>query len=479
MRLQFWGATGEVTGSCALLEVGAHRLLVDCGLYQGGRKSEARNLEPFPFDPATLDAVVLTHAHIDHAGRLPQLVERGFRGTIHTHSAGKELARILLKDAAALAEKDAELYNRKRARQHLPPEAPLSTLAGAEAALGRMRGLAYDQVVQILPGVRLRLRDAGHILGASIVELWLRAGTIERKLVFSGDLGHRGSLISPDPTPVEDADLVVMEATYGDRDHRPWEATWAELDEIFATANRLRGNILIPAFAVGRTQQLLYLLTRKYRDWGLDRWLLALDSPMAIATTRLYARHAGLLAADGRRLTPADFSPPGLLLSQTTQQSMKLNRLDGGALIIAGSGMCTGGRILHHFKHNLWRRNCQVVMVGYQAEGSLGHALINGATEIRLWGERIKVGATIHTVGGLSAHADQSGLLNWYRGFAGGPPVALVHGEAHAIGALANRLAGAARAVLQPARGDSLDLVAMHLEAAPRAPARGAGAQTH
>lgn len=458
MRLRFLGAAGEVTGSCYLLEVGDRRLLVDCGLYQGSRKSEARNTRPFPFDPATLDAVVLTHAHIDHAGRLPRLVEQGFRGTIHTHSAGRELARILLKDAAALAEKDTELGNRKRARRHLPPEAPLFTLAAVEAALGRMRGLAYDQQVEILPGVRLRLRDAGHILGAGIVELWLQEGDTGRKLVFSGDLGHRGSLISPDPTPVEDADLVVMEATYGDRDHRPWEATWAELDEIFATANRLRGNILIPAFAVGRTQQLLYILTRKYRDWGLDRWLLALDSPMAIATTELYARHARLLTPNGRSLDAADFSPPGLVLSQTTQQSMKLNRLDSGALIIAGSGMCTGGRILHHFKHNLWRRNCQVVMVGYQAEGSLGHALISGAREIRLWGERIKVGATIHTVGGLSAHADQSGLVDWYRHFAGGPPVALVHGEPQAIAALGERLAPLAQQVFQPATGDCLDL---------------------
>ncbi len=461
MRLQFLGAAGEVTGSCFLIEVGDQRLLVDCGLYQGSRKSEARNAEPFPFAPATLDAVVLTHAHIDHAGRLPRLVEQGFGGAIHTHSAGKELARILLKDAAALAEKDAELHNRKRARQHLPPEAPVSSLAGAERALAQMRGCAYDRIIPILPGVRLRLRDAGHILGASILELWLREGEIERKLVFSGDLGHRGSLISPDPTPVEDADLVIMEATYGDRDHRSWDATLAELNEIFATANRLRGNILVPAFAVGRTQQLLYLLTQHYRDWGLDRWLIALDSPMAIATTRLYARHAGLLTPNGRSLDAADFSPPGLVLSQTTQQSMRLNRLESGALIIAGSGMCTGGRILHHFKHNLWRRNCHVVMVGYQAEGSLGHALIGGAREIRLWGERIKVGATIHTVGGLSAHADQSGLVDWYRHFAGAPPVALVHGEPQAIAALGERLAPIAQRVFQPGFGASLDLLAL------------------
>ena len=464
MRLRFWGATGEVTGSCFLIEVGGRRLLVDCGMYQGGRKSEARNAEPFPFEPATIDAVVLTHAHIDHGGRLPRLVEQGFRGPIYTHGAGKELARILLKDSASLAEKDAEAINRKRARKHLPPVAPLYGLADVGRALRQMRGLAYDGVREILPGVRLRLRDAGHILGSSILELWLQDGGRERKLVFSGDLGHRGSLISPDPSPVEEADLVVMESTYGARDHRSWASTWAELEEIFATANRLRGNILIPAFAVGRTQQLLYILRQKYRDWGLDRWLLALDSPMAIATTRLYARHARLLTPNGRSLTAEDFSPPGLVLSQTTQQSMKLNRLDGGALIIAGSGMCTGGRILHHFKHNLWRRNCQVVMVGYQAEGSLGHALIQGAREVRLWGERVKVAAHIHTVGGLSAHADQSGLLAWYRGFRDRPPVALVHGEPEAMGALEARLAPLARQVFRPAFGDGLDLDTLRVE---------------
>lgn len=461
MQLRFLGATGEVTGSCFLIEVGGRRLLVDCGMYQGGRKSEARNAEPFPFAPAAIDALVLTHAHIDHGGRVPQLVGQGFRGPIYTHRAGKELARILLKDAAGLAQKDLELENRKRARKHLPPAEPRYAPADVERALQQMHGLRYDQIREILPGVRLRLRDAGHILGASIVELWLCEGAIERKLVFSGDLGHRGSPIAPDPTPVEDADLVIMEATYGDRDHRSWASTWTELADIFTTANRLRGNILIPAFAVGRTQQLLYVLRQNYDDWGLNRWLLALDSPMAIATTRLYARHAGLLTPNGRSLKPDDFHPPGLMLSQTTQQSMKLNRLDSGALIIAGSGMCTGGRILHHFKHNIWRRNCQVVMIGYQAEGSLGHALISGAREIRLWGERIKVAATVHTVGGLSAHADQSGLGDWYGRFRGGPPVALVHGEPRSIAALAARLAPRARRVVQPAFGDSLDLDAL------------------
>ena len=466
MQLQFLGATREVTGSCFLLEIGGQRLLVDCGMYQGGRKGEARNAEPFPFAPGDIDAVVLTHAHIDHGGRLPQLVQRGFRGPIYTHSAGKELARILLKDSAFLASKDAELQNRKRARRHLPPVEPLYVLADVEQTLKQMHGLPYAQEREILPGVRLRLQDAGHILGASILELWLREGELERKLVFSGDLGHRGSLISPDPTPVAEADLVVMEATYGDRDHRSWESTWAELEEIFTIGNQLRGNILIPAFAVGRTQQLLYVLAQKYQAWHLERWLLALDSPMAIATTKLYARYAALLTPEGKALTEADFSPPGLLLSQTPQQSMRLNRIDSGALIIAGSGMCTGGRILHHFKHNIWRRNCQVVMVGYQAEGSLGHALISGAREIRLWGERIKVAATIHTVGGLSAHADQSGLQHWYRQFRDRPPVALVHGEEHSISAFADRLAGEARAVFQPAFGDTLDLADMKMSAA-------------
>ncbi len=461
MRLRFWGAAGEVTGSCFLIEVGPRRLLVDCGLYQGGRRSEARNTEAFPFDPAAIDAVVLTHAHIDHAGRLPRLVQQGFRGPIYTHSAGKELARILLKDAASLAAKDAEAINRKRARKHLPPVAAFYSPVDVRRALRQMRGIAYGGIREILPGVRLRLRDAGHILGASIVELWLATPSCQRKLVFSGDLGQRNALISPDPAQVADADLVVMESTYGGRDHRSWSSTWAELEEIFTAANRMRGNILIPAFAVGRTQQLLYILCQKYQDWALDRWLLALDSPMAIATTRLYARHAALLTTNDRRLTAEDFNPPGLVLSQTSQQSMKLNRVASGALIIAGSGMCTGGRILHHFKHNIWRRNCQVVMVGYQAAGSVGRALIDGAKEIRLWGERVKVAARIHTVGGLSAHADQSGLLAWYRGFHHRPPVALVHGEPAAMTALAERLTPRAEQVFQPAFGDCLDLEMM------------------
>lgn len=459
MEIQFLGATQEVTGSCHLIKTANHQILVDCGLFQGGERSDLRNREPFPFDPATIDAVILTHSHIDHSGRLPLLVERGFNGPIYTHVAGKNLLRILLKDAAFLAEKDAEWENRKRARKHLKPISPIYTLADVLQTLDLTRGINYRQAKEILPGVKIRLQDAGHILGASIVELWLKENGVERKIVFSGDLGQRDSLISPAPTAIAQADLVVMESTYGDRNHRGWDATWDELDAIFNADKKTGGNILIPAFAVGRTQQLLYLFSKKYKEWRLNRWLLALDSPMAIETTHLYSRYASLLSPQGTTLTVEEFSPPGLQLCRTNLQSMKLNQYTGGAIIIAGSGMCTGGRILHHFKHNIWRRDCQVVIVGFQAEGTLGHALINGATEIKIWGESVKVGAKIHTLGGLSAHADQNGLLDWYRQFENRPRVVLVHGEKEPIRLLGKKLAGEAQAVFCPHPKDTLDLI--------------------
>lgn len=467
MELQFLGATREVTGSCHLVRTQNQMILVDCGLYQGGPDSEARNFEPFPFDPKNIDAVVLTHAHIDHSGRLPLLVQRGFSGPIYTHQAGKELTRILLKDSAFLAEKDAEWENRKRERQHRPPISPLYTSADVIPTLQQMHGMQYGEVREILPGIRLCFQDAGHILGASEVELWLSESGATRKLVFSGDLGHRLSPISPPPSPIQEADLVVMEATYGDRNHRDWTSTWQELDDIFTQGNDRRGNVLIPAFAVGRTQQLLYLFAHKHREWQLQRWLLALDSPMAIETTRLYSRYAALLSPPGHTLTGQDFNPPGLRLCQTTMQSMKLNRLTGGAIIIAGSGMCNGGRIRHHLKHNVWRRDCQVVIVGYQAKGTLGHALVSGAKQITLWGETVKVAARIHTVGGLSAHADQSGLLAWYGNFKTQPHLALVHGEEEPLRILADTLADHARTVSRPRYGDRLDLVKWRWKNAP------------
>ncbi|MEK7191662.1 MAG: MBL fold metallo-hydrolase, partial [Pseudomonadota bacterium] len=398
----------------------------------------------------------------DHSGRLPLLVKGGFRGPIYTHRATRDLSRIMLLDAAALAERDAVIETRKRQRQARTAVEPLYTRAEAEAAVRQFRALDYDSEQDILPGVRLRLRDAGHILGSAIVELWLTEGTTTRKLVFSGDLGHRGAPILRNPATVREADLVILESTYGDRNHRSWDATWQELGEVFRAAAHHAGNILIPAFAIGRTQELLYVFKQHWREWGLDRWTVFLDSPMAIAATEVYAHHANLFndKDKNRRRRDGDlFAPPNLHFSRTSSQSMAINRIQSGAVIVAGSGMCNGGRIRHHLKHNVWREQCHVIFTGFQARGTLGRQLVDGAPRVRLWGESIRVAAQLHTIGGLSAHADQEGLLAWYRGFGQPlPPVALVHGEPTAIDGLAARLKTLRAPVIVPTPSERLDL---------------------
>jgi len=443
MSIQFFGAAGEVTGSCHLVTVGAHRLLLDCGMIQGGHLDEARNREPFPFDPGRIDAVILSHAHIDHSGRLPVLVRRGFKGPIYAHRATRDLSRIMLKDAGYLSEKDAEWENKKRERKHLDPVEPLFTVDDAKLALRQFKGLVYGKKQIILPGVTLRLSDAGHILGSSIVELWLEEGGNTRKLVFSGDLGRRGMPVLEDPEKIREADRVVMESTYGDRFHRSLEDSVQEFDDVLNSATNGRGNILIPAFAVGRTQEILFLMAKNFDRWNLGRWQIFLDSPMAIEATRVFTENTDLFDVEATRLWRENNRQPllpNLRMSHTPNQSMAINRIRRGAIIIAGSGMCTGGRIRHHLKHNIWRRECHLVITGFQARGTLGRLLVDGARQIRLWGEEIRVAAAVHTINGLSAHADQAGLKNWYAGFSNRPPVTLVHGEDHALTGLSECL---------------------------------------
>ncbi len=465
MDIQFLGAAGGVTGSCYLIRCAGQRVLLDCGLFQGARDTEARNRASFPFDPRRIDAVVLSHAHLDHSGRLPLLVKAGYRGYIYAQRASCDLCRIMLRDAAYLNEKDAEWENRKRERKGLEPVSPLYTRRDAQRAMRYMRPLDYGDETDILPGIRVRLRDAGHILGSAIVELWLTDGDVQRKLVFSGDLGHWGAPILRDPTPVAEADVVLMESTYGDRHHRSWEATWQELAEVLRTAAHHRGNVLIPSFAVGRTQELLYLFRENYRAWELDRWRVFLDSPMGIEATEVYARHWYVYDAQAKRARERGGNPlllPNLTISRTASQSMAINRIQAGAIILAGSGMCEGGRIRHHLKHNVWRQGSNVVIVGYQARGTLGRSLVDGARHIRLWGEEMRVAARVHTIGGLSAHADQKGLLEWAANFRGGPLMVLVHGEDRARQALADLLPEVGRdAVLIPSVGERLNLVAL------------------
>lgn len=464
MELEFFGAAAGVTGSCHILRIGGKQLLLDCGLIQGRHEEEERNREPFPFDPQEIGAVVLSHAHIDHSGRLPLLVKQGFRGPIYTQSATHDLCEVLLLDSASLAARDAEYENRKRARQDEVPIEPLYSREDVEGTIGRMQGLRYGERRGILPGVELCYRDAGHILGSCHVELFLHEGEVRRKLVFSGDIGQYDTPILNDPTRIGEADIVLMETTYGDRLHREREETVREIGEIIRRARHDKGNILIPAFAVGRSQEILYYLGKHYEEWELDRWQVFLDSPMAIETSRIYWEYPQLYDAEATKLRRQFHEMPelrNLHLTRTPEESMAINRVRSGAIIIAGSGMCNGGRILHHLKHNIGQQTNQVIIVGYQADGTLGRRLVDREPEVRIHRETYRVAAQIHTVGGLSAHADQQGLLRWLGGFGNRPRVYLVHGEDEAKLAFQQKAAtelGIEAEIAQP--GQRVDLAA-------------------
>jgi metallo-beta-lactamase family protein len=438
VQVTVYGAAGEVTGSCYLIECGEYKLLVECGLIQGGREAERRNWDPLPFSLQDIDAVILSHAHIDHSGRVPLLVKEGYAGPIYTHHASKALCDVMLQDAAYLHERDAEWETRRSKNGEIVE--PLYTQDDAFASIELFEGVDYADIEEILPGVRLRFTDAGHILGSAIVELWHDAGGQTSKLVFSGDLGYRESPIMRDTNRIDEANLVLMESTYGDRNHRPFASTLTELGEVFEAARKGGGNILIPAFAVGRTQDLLYLLSQHYDDWGLSNWTIFLDSPMAIRASELYAKFRDLY--DVQLFNEQAQAPglPKLILTRTTDESIAINRFKSGAIIIAGSGMCTGGRIRHHLKLNVSRAENHIVIIGFQAYGTLGRKLVDGVGSIRLWGEEYPVRARVHTVGGLSAHADQTDLLDWYGDFDGQPPVVLIHGEDDSRMALAAAL---------------------------------------
>lgn len=468
MKLTSYGAAGEVTGSCHLIELEAgdrkRRVLLDCGLIQGRREDELRNHDPFPFDPAKLDAVVLSHAHIDHSGRLPMLVKQGFRGRIHTQHASADLVEILLKDSASLNARDVERKNRRRARRGKKLLEPLYEKNDVAQTLKQLSGEAYGTSFEPCPGVSVQLHDAGHILGSAIVELKLTEREQSRTVVFSGDLGHRGSPILRDFTRLEHADFVLMESTYGNREHRSWDDTLAEISEVAEDIASTNGNVLIPAFSVGRSQMIMYAFARNRDAWQLDKRQIFLDSPMAIKATEAYVKHTNLYdeqaaafwAEKGQLL-----ALPNLHFTESPQESMAINRLVSGAVIIAGSGMCTGGRILHHLKHNLWRRDAHVIFPGYQGNGTLGRKLTDGKKSVRIHRDRIRVNATIHTVGGLSAHAGQDGLVDWYSAFRNRPPVLLVHGEPKAMRVLRGRMERELGITVRAAQaGRSTDLLA-------------------
>ncbi len=434
--LTFFGATGQVTGSCYLLETGSHRILLECGMFQGTKETEKQNEAEFPFDPARIDAVVLSHAHLDHCGRLPKLVKDGFKDTVFLTKASFPLLELMLTDAVHLLLRDTEWENKRRQRAGKKLLEPLYDLEDVEAVLKLRQPIAYSEEREILPGITVSFHEAGHILGSSIVRLRIKDHDEIKTLVFSGDLGNPNSPLLRDPAVLTEADVLLLESTYGDRDHKPLENTLSELREILAEAAESGGNVIIPAFAVGRTQDLIYWLGKIQRQGGLPQKQIYLDSPMAISASEIYAANTHLFNVDDPEFTK--IAPHGwhawlngLIYSQTPEESMAVNRIAGGAIIIAGSGMCNGGRIRHHLKYNLWRRNAHIIIPGFQAEGTLGRMIVDGKHKyLKILGSEINVAAKIHTLGALSAHADQSQLLKWASHFnASKPRLYLIHGE--------------------------------------------------
>lgn len=463
-KITFLGATNGVTGSCYLLETDRANVLLECGMFQGGREADEANLEAFGFPISSLDAVVLSHAHLDHSGRLPKLVAEGYGKDVYMTIPTRDLLDIMLKDSASLQERDAEWENKRRRRAGKKMVEPLYTMQDAEASLLLCEGVRYGERRTIADGVEVCFRDAGHILGSSIVEIFIREGGAEKKLVFSGDLGNSDAALLRDPEVVESADVLLLESTYGNRDHLSMDDTLAEFESIIAKATEKSGNILIPAFAVGRTQEIIFHLGELYQKGMLQNQLVYLDSPMAIATTEVYHRYQDVFNAEDKKTIRHAASGtlhsflPILRYSPSTEESMRLNKIESGVIIIAGSGMCTGGRIRHHLKHNLWRNNAHVVIVGYQANGTPGRKLVDGDKEFKIGGDTIAVNATIHTLGGFSAHASQSQLLEWANQFSKPfPEVYLIHGETEAKEELGMHLRNGGWAVNIPNHAETIN----------------------
>ena len=437
MRITFCGAAGEVTGSCFLVETAAVRFLVDCGMFQGGRDAWRKNQGALGFDLRRLDFILLTHAHLDHSGLLPRAVALGYRGPVHTTSATVDLLGVMLLDSAHIQEKEAE-WEEKRARARRGrgrPHAPLYTVAQAQASLRQLRREAYGRIFQPHAAVRVCLRDAGHILGSAIAELWVEEAGHTRKLVFSGDLGMPARPVLRDPEAITSADVLVVESTYGNRLHKSLAATEEELvDAIENTLRRKRGNVIMPAFSVGRTQEVLFVLADLVRRGRLGHLDVYVDSPMSMAATEITLRHAALLDEHTRELIAWQRAHPEAMrvrFVQDVEESIALNGIRSGAVIVSASGMCDAGRIKYHLLNNLGRRECSVLITGFQAAGTLGRRLVEGARRATLFGASVAVRADIHTIGGLSAHADQEGLLGWLGHFRQPPrQTFVVHGEA-------------------------------------------------
>jgi metallo-beta-lactamase family protein len=443
MKISFHGAAGDVTGSCHLVEAAGRRILVDCGLFQGSRDLHEENAEDFGFEPAAIDFLLLTHAHLDHCGRIPLLAKRGFHGEIITTSASRDLARLVMLDSAHLQEEESRRRERTSARRGADGNTePLYTTVDALGSLDYFgRTAVYGKTIELAPGLRATFLDAGHILGSASILLEVDEAGRRRSVVFSGDLGNAGRPLLHAPTPPAAADAVVMETTYGDRLHRPLGPSVEELYQAITETFTRGGNVIVPTFALERAQEILFYLRAGVEASRLPASMqVFLDSPMAISATEIFRRHPEACNADLLKAGKDPFAVPGLHMVRETAQSMAINRISGGAVIMAGNGMATGGRVRHHLKHNLWRRESSVVFVGFAAKGTLAREIIDGAHTVQVLGEEIPVRARIHTINGFSAHADQAELLAWHAAIKGTQTTFLVHGEGKTMEAFAHKL---------------------------------------
>lgn len=438
MKITFLGAAKTVTGSCYLVEAKGAKFLVDCGMFQGRSKEDVMNEEPFPFNPGNIDFVILTHSHIDHSGRIPKLYVEGFKGDVFTTKASMELCAIMLPDSGHIQEFENEWTNRKRERAGLPPVKPLYTFQDATDCIKLFKSVNYNEVVKLKENIKVRFNDAGHILGSSIVELWINENGEDTKMVFSGDLGNKGIPILRDPSIIESADYLVIESTYGNRLHNDSKNKLERFVNIIAETVEKGGNVVIPSFAVGRTQEIIYELNEqrdKYKDKLKDilNTPVFVDSPLAVSATQVFRNNLDCFDEEARNYirngdNPLDF--PGLQFTQSLDESKALNENKESKIIISASGMCEAGRIKHHLKHNLWRKECSIIFVGYQAEGTLGRRLVDGAKRVKIFGEDISVNARVEMIEGFSGHADRDGLLEWIGRFNRKPgKIFIVHGE--------------------------------------------------
>ncbi len=441
MKIQFCGASNGVTGSCHLITTDKYKVLLDCGQFQGGKAQEALNYEDFPFNPADIDYLILSHAHIDHCGRIPLLVKRGFKGDIYCTDATADLLDVMLKDSGYIHEKEAEWQNRKNERAGRPYVEALYTYNDAVDSLKYLKPVLYDQLIELNEEMKIVFNDAGHILGSAITELWITEDENISKIVFSGDLGVMERPILRNPTIIKKADYVIMETTYGNRIHPSNSMDVKKLMDIIKETSERGGTTVIPSFAVGRTQELIYELNRVYDGEheyheAFENIMVYVDSPMATTATEVFKRNAQVFDDETKEYitkgdNPLDFK--NLKFTRTSEESMWLNSNPEPKVIISASGMCEAGRIRHHLKHHLWDKKSSIVFVGYQAEGTLGKLLLDGIKEVTLFGEKIKVNAQIHNLEGFSGHADRDGLLAWIGGFQKEPKhIFLVHGEMEA-----------------------------------------------